>query len=89
MNLDLNTVWFALISVLFIGFFLLEGFDYGVGILLPFLGKNDKERRLIINAIGPFWDGNEVWLLTAGGAIFAAAAGGHRTGTPDCPGRRH
>ncbi|NTV63128.1 MAG: cytochrome d ubiquinol oxidase subunit II, partial [Oscillochloris sp.] len=57
---------------LFIGFFILEGFDYGVGILLPILGKNDTERRVIINTIGPVWDGNEVWVLTAGGAIFAA-----------------
>ncbi len=72
MDIDLNTIWFTLIAILFIGFFFLEGFDYGVGILLPFLGKDDKERRLIINTIGPFWDGNEVWLLTAGGAIFAA-----------------
>jgi cytochrome d ubiquinol oxidase subunit II len=70
--MDLNTVWSILITVLFIGFFLLEGFDYGVGILLPFLGKDDTDRRLIINTIGPFWDGNEVWLVTAGGAIFAA-----------------
>ena len=70
--MDLNTVWFVLISVLFIGFFFLEGFDYGVGILLPFLGKDDRERRVIINTIGPFWDGNEVWLITAGGAMFAA-----------------
>ncbi|PID57671.1 MAG: cytochrome d ubiquinol oxidase subunit II [Ignavibacteriae bacterium] len=70
--MDLNTIWFILIAVLFIGFFFLEGFDYGVGILLPFLGKNDKSRRQIINAIGPHWDGNEVWLITAGGAIFAA-----------------
>ncbi|NOZ72724.1 MAG: cytochrome d ubiquinol oxidase subunit II [Chloroflexi bacterium] len=70
--MDLNIIWFILIAVLFAGFFLLEGFDYGVGILLPFLGKNDDERRLIINAIGPFWDGNEVWMLTAGGAMFAA-----------------
>ena len=68
----LNTVWFILIGVLFTGFFLLEGFDYGVGILLPFVGKNDRERRAVINTIGPFWDGNEVWLLTAGGAMFAA-----------------
>jgi cytochrome d ubiquinol oxidase subunit II len=72
MEIDLNTLWFTLVSVLFMGFFLLEGFDYGVGILLPFLGKDDKDRRLIINTIGPFWDGNEVWLITAGGAIFAA-----------------
>ncbi len=70
--MDLNTLWFILIAVLFIGFFFLEGFDYGVGILLPFITKDDKERRQIINAIGPHWDGNEVWLLTAGGATFAA-----------------
>src|SRR3569623_1464494 len=70
--MDLNSFWFILITVLFIGVFFLEGFDYGVGILLPFLGKNDPDRRAIINTIGPFWDGNEVWLLTAGGAIFAA-----------------
>jgi cytochrome d ubiquinol oxidase subunit II len=68
----LNTVWFMLIAILFTGFFFLEGFDYGVGILLPFLGRNDHERRALINTIGPFWDGNEVWLLTAGGAMFAA-----------------
>ncbi len=70
--MDLNILWFILITVLFVGFFILEGFDYGVGILLPFLGKNDTERRVIINTIGPVWDGNEVWVLTAGGAIFAA-----------------
>jgi cytochrome bd ubiquinol oxidase subunit II len=70
--MDLNTVWFILIMVLFTGFFLLEGFDYGVGILLPFLGKDDTDRRVIINTIGPFWDANEVWLITAGGAMFAA-----------------
>ena len=70
--MDLNTLWFILIAVLFTGFFLLEGFDYGVGILLPFVGRSDKERRVVINTIGPVWDGNEVWLLTAGGAMFAA-----------------
>jgi cytochrome d ubiquinol oxidase subunit II len=70
--MDLNTVWFILVTVLFIGFFFLEGFDYGVGILLPFLGKKDEERRAIINTIGPVWDGNEVWMLTAGGALFAS-----------------
>ncbi|MBI5808919.1 MAG: cytochrome d ubiquinol oxidase subunit II [Ignavibacteriales bacterium] len=70
--MDLNTIWFILIAVLFVGFFFLEGFDYGVGILLPFLGKEDRERRAIINSIGTFWDGNEVWMLTAGGAMFAA-----------------
>ncbi|MEX2460779.1 MAG: cytochrome d ubiquinol oxidase subunit II [Paenibacillaceae bacterium] len=68
----LPTIWFILITVLFIGFFFLEGFDFGVGILTPFLGKSDIDRRVIINTIGPFWDGNEVWLLTAGGAMFAA-----------------
>lgn len=70
--MDLQDLWFVLISILFIGFFFLEGFDYGVGILLPFLGKNDRERRVIINSIGPVWDANEVWMITAGGAIFAA-----------------
>ncbi len=70
--MDLNTIWFILVTVLFVGFFFLEGFDYGVGILLPFLGKKDEERRAIINTIGPFWDGNEVWMITAGGAMFAS-----------------
>ena len=76
--MDLNMVWFILIAVLYIGFFLLEGFDFGVGILLPFLSRDkdpnrvDQKRRTIINTIGPHWDGNEVWLLTAGGATFAA-----------------
>jgi cytochrome d ubiquinol oxidase subunit II len=70
--MGLEDLWFVLISVLFIGFFFLEGFDYGVGMLLPFLGKSDQERRTIINTIGPVWDGNEVWMITAGGAIFAA-----------------
>ena len=70
--MDLNTLWFILIAVLYAGFFVLEGFDFGVGMLLPFLGKDDTRRRVIINTIGPHWDGNEVWLLTAGGATFAA-----------------
>ena len=70
--MDLNTLWFILITILFTGFFFLEGFDYGVGILLPFLGKDDLERRMIINSIGPVWDGNEVWMITAGGALFAS-----------------
>jgi cytochrome bd ubiquinol oxidase subunit II len=68
----LQILWFVLIAVLWIGFFFLEGFDFGVGMLLPFLGKKDEERRAIINSIGSVWDGNEVWLLTAGGAMFAA-----------------
>jgi cytochrome d ubiquinol oxidase subunit II len=76
--MDLNTLWFILIAVLYIGFFILEGFDFGVGLLLPFLSRDadpeskDRNRRMIINTIGPHWDGNEVWLLTAGGATFAA-----------------
>lgn len=70
--MDLHILWFFLITVLFTGFFVLEGFDFGVGMLMPFLGKKDDERRAIIRTIGPFWDGNEVWLITAGGAMFAA-----------------
>ena len=70
--MELNVLWFVLVGVLFTGFFFLEGFDFGVGMLLPFLGRNDVERRMIINTIGPVWDGNEVWMITAGGALFAA-----------------
>jgi cytochrome d ubiquinol oxidase subunit II len=70
--MELTTVWFALIAVLWMGYFALEGFDFGVGMLLPVLGKTDTERRVMINTIGPVWDGNEVWLLVAGGATFAA-----------------
>jgi cytochrome d ubiquinol oxidase subunit II len=70
--MDLNILWFLLIGVLYTGFFVLEGFDFGVGMLLPFISKKDGERRAVINTIGPHWDGNEVWLLTAGGATFAA-----------------
>jgi cytochrome d ubiquinol oxidase subunit II len=69
---DLTTIWFLLIAALFTGYFVLEGFDFGVGILLPVLGRDDRERRVLINTIGPVWDGNEVWLITAGGALFAA-----------------
>ena len=70
--MELTTVWFALIAVLWIGYFTLEGFDFGVGMLLPVLARDDRERRVMINTIGPVWDGNEVWLLVAGGATFAA-----------------
>ena len=77
--MDLNTLWFILIGILFVGYFILEGFDLGVGIWLPFLGKNDTHRRMIINTIGPHWDGNEVWLITAGGAMFAAFPGWYAT----------
>lgn len=70
--MDLNTLWFILLTILFSGFFFLEGFDYGVGMLLPFVAKTDRERRAVINTIGPVWDGNEVWMIVAGGAMFAA-----------------
>jgi cytochrome d ubiquinol oxidase subunit II len=69
---ELTTIWFLLIAVLWTGYLFLEGFDFGVGILLPYVGRNDAERRVAINTIGPVWDGNEVWLLVAGGATFAA-----------------
>lgn len=71
-NMQLSEVWFILIGVLFIGFLFLEGFDFGVGMSTKFLAKNDTEKRVLINTIGPFWDANEVWLITAGGAMFAA-----------------
>jgi cytochrome bd ubiquinol oxidase subunit II len=70
--MELTTVWFALIAILWIGYFVLEGFDFGVGILLPILGRGEPERRAILRTIGPVWDGNEVWVLVAGGATFAA-----------------
>ncbi len=70
--MDYQVIWFILIAVLFIGYFVLEGFDFGVGILMPFISKDDIDRRVVINTIGPFWDANEVWLITAGGAMFAA-----------------
>ena len=65
-------IWFVLLSVLMIGYFVLDGFDLGVGILYPFLSKDEKERAAMRLSIGPVWDGNEVWLLTLGGALFAA-----------------
>ncbi len=68
----LSVLWFVLIAVLWIGYLVLEGFDFGVGMLLKFLPKNEREKRVMLNTIGPHWDGNEVWLLTAGGATFAA-----------------
>lgn len=70
--MELTTVWFCLIAVLWVGYFALEGFDFGVGMLLPVLGREERERRVLINTIGPVWDGNEVWVLVAGGATFAA-----------------
>ncbi|MFG2819492.1 cytochrome d ubiquinol oxidase subunit II [Kitasatospora sp. NPDC048365] len=70
--MHLHDLWFILIAVLWIGYFFLEGFDFGIGILTRTLARNTTERRVLINTIGPVWDGNEVWLLTAGGATFAA-----------------
>jgi cytochrome bd ubiquinol oxidase subunit II len=75
----LEVFWFGLIAILWIGYFVLEGFDFGVGTLLPFVGEDDTDRRVMINTIGPVWDGNEVWLLTAGGATFAAFPGWYAT----------
>lgn len=69
---SLRVIWWILLGVLLIGFAIMDGFDMGVAICLPFLGKNDLERRLIINAIGPTWEGNQVWFILGGGAIFAA-----------------
>jgi cytochrome d ubiquinol oxidase subunit II len=70
--MDLETFWFCLIAVLWAGYFLLEGFDFGVGMLLPFVSRDDAERSAQLSTIGPVWDGNEVWLVVAGAATFAA-----------------
>jgi cytochrome d ubiquinol oxidase subunit II len=70
--MTLADLWFVLIAVLWVGYFVLEGFDFGVGILLPVLGRDEDRRRVLLHTIGPVWDGNEVWLLVAGGATFAA-----------------
>ncbi|SDK64360.1 cytochrome d ubiquinol oxidase subunit II [Lentzea albidocapillata subsp. violacea] len=71
----METLWFVLIAVLWLGYLFLEGFDFGVGMLLPVLGRDNAERRVMINTIGPVWDGNEVWLIVAIGATFAAFPG--------------
>jgi cytochrome d ubiquinol oxidase subunit II len=70
--MSLQTTWFLLIAVLWIGYFILEGFDFGVGVLLKFVSRNEADRRAVLTTLGPVWDGNEVWLLVAGGATFAA-----------------
>ena len=75
MNLDYETlklIWWLFIGLLLIGFAIMDGFDMGVGTLLPFIGRSDEERRVLLNAIGPTWEGNQVWFVTAGGALFAA-----------------
>ena len=68
----LKIIWWLLVGVLLVGFAIMDGHDMGVGTLLPFVGKNDVERRIVINTVGPHWDGNQVWFITGGGAIFAA-----------------
>ena len=70
--MDLATLWFGIVGFLFIGYFVLDGFDFGVGMALPFLGKDDTDRRVMINTIGPIWDLNETWVIVAGAALFAA-----------------
>ena len=70
--LDLPVIWYGLISTAIFLYVILDGFDLGVGILHPFVARKDKERRILMNSIGPLWDGNEVWLVTFGGALFAA-----------------
>ncbi|MGO9899568.1 MAG: cytochrome d ubiquinol oxidase subunit II [Solirubrobacteraceae bacterium] len=77
--MHLHTLWFILIAVLWVGFFVLEGFDFGVGVLHKIVGRTDTERRVAINSIGPFWDGNEVWLIVAGAGMFAAFPGWYAT----------
>jgi cytochrome d ubiquinol oxidase subunit II len=70
--MTLATIWFAVIAFFWLGYLFLEGFDFGVGMLLPVLARDNTERRVMVNTIGPVWDGNEVWLIVAGGAMFAA-----------------
>jgi cytochrome d ubiquinol oxidase subunit II len=77
--MQLHTIWFIIIVVFWIGFFVLEGFDFGVGALHMLVGKGETERRVAINTIGPWWDGNEVWLVVAGAALFAAFPGWYAT----------
>src|SRR5262245_64169967 len=74
-SVDLETFWFVLIAILWAGYFALEGFDFGVGMLLPLVGRDDEDRSAMLRTIGPVWDGNEVWLVVAGGGPFAAFRG--------------
>ena len=80
--MDLSTLWFIAVAVLWTGFLLLEGFDFGVAALLPVLGRRPADRHLVLRTIGPVWDGNEVWLITAAGAVFAAFPGWYATWLP-------
>ncbi len=70
--MELQSIWFFLWGLLWAIFFITDGFDFGIGVLYPFLGRNDEDKRVMLNAVGPLWDGNEVWLITAGGVTFAA-----------------
>ncbi|QCR43236.1 cytochrome d ubiquinol oxidase subunit II [Curtobacterium sp. SGAir0471] len=70
--MDLPVLWFAIVGLFFVGYFVLDGFDFGVGMSLPFLGKDDTDRRVLINTIGPVWDLNETWVIVAGACLFAA-----------------
>jgi cytochrome bd ubiquinol oxidase subunit II len=80
--MDLQTLWFAAVAVLWTGFLVLEGFDFGVAALLPVIGRRPVDRHLMLRSIGPLWDGNEVWLITAAGAVFAAFPGWYATWLP-------
>ncbi len=77
--MQLHTIWFVIVSIFWVGFFVLEGFDFGVGALHMLIGKTETERRVVINTIGPWWDGNEVWLIVAGASMFAAFPGWYAT----------
>src|SRR5215471_10830334 len=77
--MNLQTIWLIVVVVFWVGFFVLEGFDFGVGALHMWIGRTEAERRVEINTIGPWWDGNEVWLVVAGGATFAAFPGWYAT----------
>src|SRR6478609_4480345 len=77
--MQLHTIWFVIVSIFWVGFFVLEGFDFGVGALHMLIGKTETERRVALNTIGPWWDGNEVWLVVAGASMFAAFPGWYAT----------
>ena len=70
--MDLPSLWFGIVAFLFIGYFILDGFDFGVGMAIPVIGKTDTDRRVLINTIGPVWDLNETWVIVAGASLFAA-----------------
>ncbi len=78
-GISLGDLWFVIAAIFWVGFFVLEGFDFGVGMLHSFIGRNDLERRVLVNTIGPVWDGNEVWLIVAGAILFSAFPGWYAT----------